>query len=105
VLIIDDTLCEHVGSLFEDVDRHYNHGEGNDPTAHNLVTSHYLSGRVHFPVDFRLYRRYEEFTRWASFVSKHFPGREIPNRQKERQRLHQEVDPVLFAKQSLQFSP
>ena len=24
-LILDDTLCEHVGSLFEYVDRHYNH--------------------------------------------------------------------------------
>ncbi len=30
-LLIDDTLCEHVGSLFEYVDRHYNHGEGSYP--------------------------------------------------------------------------
>ena len=27
VLLLDDTLCEHVGSLFEYVDRHYNHSE------------------------------------------------------------------------------
>ena len=25
-LVLDDTLCAHVGSLFEHVDRHYNHG-------------------------------------------------------------------------------
>ena len=32
-LIVDDTLCEHVGSLFAYVDRHYNHGDGSYPTA------------------------------------------------------------------------
>lgn len=95
-LIVDDTLCEHVGSLFEYVDRHYNHGDGSYPTAHNLVTSHYLSGAVRFPVDFRMYRRYEEFTDWVNFVKKHFPGREIPVRKKERQPFHKEVDTVLL---------
>ena len=38
-LILDDTLCEHVGSLFEYVDRHYNHCNQHYPDAHNLVTS------------------------------------------------------------------
>jgi SRSO17 transposase len=40
LLILDDTLCEHVGSLFDYVDRHYNHGEETYPLAHNPVTSH-----------------------------------------------------------------
>ena len=40
VLILDDTLCEHVGSLFDYIDRHYNHGEDTYPLAHNPVTSH-----------------------------------------------------------------
>lgn len=96
VLIVDDTLCEHVGNLFEYVDQHYNHGDGSYPTAHNLVTSHYLSGVVRFPVDFRLYRRYEEFTNWVAFVDKYFPGRQIPVRKKERQQFHKEIDPVLL---------
>ena len=96
VLIVDDTLCEHVGTLFAYVDQHYNHGDGSYPTAHNLVTSHYLNGLVRFPVDFRLYRRYEEFTGWVTFVGKHFPGRQIPARKKERQQFHKEVDPVLL---------
>jgi SRSO17 transposase len=95
-LILDDTLCEHVGSLFEYLDRHYNHGEDTYPLAHNPVTSHYVSGPVRFPVDLRLYRRYEDVTHWEEFVRQHFPGHEIPTRKKERARFHKEVDPVLL---------
>jgi DDE superfamily endonuclease len=95
-LILDDTLCEHVGSLFDYVDRHYNHGDATYPLAHNPVTSHYVSGPVRFPVALRLYRRYEECTRWEEFVRSHFPARPIPTQKKERARLHKAVDPVLL---------
>ena len=95
-LILDDTLCEHVGSLFEYVDRHYNHGDDTYPLAHNPVTSYYVSGPVRFPVDLRLYRRYEECTHWEEFVHKHFPDRLIPTKKKERTRLHKAVDPILL---------
>ncbi len=97
ILILDDTLCEHVGSLFEYIDRHYNHGDDTYPLAHNPVTSHYVSGPVRFPVDLHLYRRYEEFTRWETFVHKHVPDRVIPTKKKERTRFHKEVDPLLLA--------
>jgi hypothetical protein len=96
VLVLDDTLCEHVGSLFAHVDRHYNHGDGSYPLAHNPVTSFYVSGTVRFPLDLRLYRRYEEVTQWETFVAKHFPSQEIPKQKKERTRLHKVVDPVLL---------
>src|SRR5215831_15669738 len=96
VLILDDTLCEHVGSLFDYVDRHYNHGDAPYPLAHNPVTSHYVSGPVRFPVDLRLYRRYEELTQWEAFVHKHFPEQSIPTTKKDRARLHKAVDPVLL---------
>src|SRR5664280_2379349 len=96
VLVVDDTLCEHVGSLFEYVDRHYNHGDSTFPLAHNLVTSHYVSGAVRFPVDIRLYRRYEEVTRWEENVQRHFPDRTIPTTKKERQKFHKEVDAELL---------
>src|SRR5467141_3589971 len=95
-LILDDTLCEHVGSLFDYVDHHYNHGDDTYPLAHNPVTSHYLSGPVRFPVDLRLYRRYEECTRWEAFIHKHFPDRVIPTKKKERTRFHKAVAPVLL---------
>jgi len=96
VLILDDTLCDHVGSLFDYVDRHYNHGHDTYPLAHNPVTSYYVSGPVRFPVDLRLYRRYEELTQWEAFVHKHFPDRPIPTKKKERAQLHKAIDPVLL---------
>ncbi len=95
-LIFDDTLCEHVGSLFEYVDRHYNHCHQYYPLAHNLVTSHYLSGAVRFPIDLQIYRLTEEITLWAEFVSKHFPEQEIPQQKKERQKLHKLLDNKLL---------
>jgi hypothetical protein len=33
-LIFDDTLCEHVGRMFDYVDHHYNHGDATYPLAH-----------------------------------------------------------------------
>ena len=96
LVVIDDTLCEHVGSLFDYVDRHYNHGDGTYPLAHNPVTSFYVSGPVRFPLALRLYRRYEELTQWEATVTKHFPEVKIPRENKARNRLHTQVDPVLL---------
>jgi SRSO17 transposase len=95
-LVLDDTLCGHVGSLFEYVDRHYDHSQDRYPLAHNLVTSHYVSGAVRVPLEARLYRRYEERTDWEAFVKKHFPDRQVPTSKKERQRFHKEVGPILL---------
>jgi hypothetical protein len=78
------------------VDRHYNHGDGQYPLAHNLITSHYVNGKVRFPVDALLYRRYEEMTNWAEYVAKHFPGEEIPKKKKELTAFHKRVAPVLL---------
>ena len=93
---VDATLCEHVGSVFEDVARHYDHWEGRYPLGHNLVTTHCVSGAARCPLAVRLYRRYEEQTRWEEFVHKHFPEREIPTENKARTRLHKEVDETLL---------
>ena len=96
LLAIDDTLCEHVGSLFDSVDRHDNHRDGTYPLAHNPVTSCSVSGPVRFPVGLRLYRRDEELTQWEAVVAKHFPELQIPTERKARNRLHKQVDPVLL---------
>ncbi len=93
---IDDTMCEHVGNLFEYVDRHYNHTDKTYPIAHNLVTSHFVSGAVRFPVDYRLYRRYEEFTQWETHVTRLFPNEVIPKKKKERPRFRKQVEPTLL---------
>jgi hypothetical protein len=96
LVVLDDTLCEHVGSLFEFVDRHDNHGNGTYPLAHNPVTSFYVSGPGRFPLDLRLYRRDEELTQWEAAVAQHVPDLQIPTDKKRRNRLHQQVDPVLL---------
>jgi len=96
ILSLDDTLLEHVGSLFEYIAKHYNHSNGTYPLAHNLVTSHYVSGAVRFPVDWRLYRRYEECTQWEAYVQKHFPERDIPKKKKERNQFKKEVEATLL---------
>ena len=70
LLAIDDTLCEHVGSLLDHVDRHDKHSDGTYPLAHNPGTSFYVSGPVRFPLGVRLYRRYEELTQWEAAVAK-----------------------------------
>ena len=96
LIALDDTLCEHVGGLFDYVDRHYNHSDGTYPLAHNPVTSFYVSGSVRFPLGLRLYRRYEELTHWEAAVAKHFPDLPIPEGEKSENRLHKLVDPVLL---------
>jgi DDE superfamily endonuclease len=96
LVVLDDTLCEHVGSLFDHVDRHYNHSDGTYPLAHNPVTSLYVSGPVRFPLGLRLYRRYEELTQWEAAVAKHFPELPIPREKQARNRLHKQVDSVLL---------
>jgi hypothetical protein len=105
ILILDDTLCEHGGGLFDYVDRHANHGDAPYPRAHNPVTSHYVSGPVRFPVALRLSRRYEESTRWEAFGHQHFPDRPIPTQPKERARLQKTVAPVLRDAPDLQKLP
>lgn len=96
LVVLDDTLCEHVGSLFDHVDCHYNHSDGTYSLAHNPVTSLYVSGPVRFPLGLRLYRRYEELTQWEAYVAKHFPDLQISPEKKARNRLHKQVDPVLL---------
>lgn len=95
-LLLDDTLCEHVGSLFDHIARHYNHAEDTYPLAHNPITTHFLCGAVRFPVDLREYRRYEELTRWEEFIHDRFPEQEIPHDRPGRTRLHRRVDDILL---------
>ena len=95
LLILDDTLRESVGSLFDYGDRHYNHGEDTYPLAHNPVTSHDVSGPVRFPVALRLYRRYDALTPWETFVQQHSPDCPIPTTKQERARRHKDMASIL----------
>ena len=96
LLMLDATLGEHVGSLFDSVDRHDNPGDDPYPLAHTPVPSHSGSGPGRFPGDLRLSRRSEERTEWDTFGQQHFPGRPIPTTKKDRARLQKAVDPILL---------
>ncbi len=95
-LLIDDTLDEHVGTLMEHIARHYDHCEGSYKLAQNPVTSHYLRGRVSFPVDTRTYRNYDEVTNWEAHFRRHFPEVELPKKSKERTKLKQKYEKRLL---------
>ena len=95
-LSLDDTLCEHVGDLFEYVARHYDHSDGRYPQAHNPVTSHYGCGPVRFPVDLELYRRYDEFTNWESAVKKCQPDAQIPREAKAKAKFQRQIEKTLL---------
>jgi len=96
-LRIDETLDEHVGTLMEHIARHYDHCEGSYKLAQNPVTSHYLRGRVSFPVTLHPYRSYDEVTAWATHFRKHFPEVAIPKQSKERNKLKQHYEKRLLA--------
>lgn len=96
LVVLDDTLCEHVGSLFDYVDHHDHHGDGTYPLVHNPVTSFYVSGAVRFPLELCLYRRDEERTDGEATVAKHFPAIKRPSEQKARNRLHKQVEPMVL---------
>jgi hypothetical protein len=95
-LLIDDTLDEHVGTLMEHIARHYDHCEGSYKLAQNPVTSHYLRGRVSFPVETRSYRNYDEVTNWEAHFRQHFPEVELPKPRKERNKLKQKYEKRLL---------
>lgn len=94
IVVLEDTLCEHVSSLCDHVDRHYTPGDGTSPLAHNPVTSFSVSGPVRFPLGLRRSRRYEALTPWDAAVVRHVPALKIPTETKARNRLHTQVDPV-----------
>ena len=104
-LLLDDTLDEHTGNLMEHLARHYDHCDGSYKLGLNPVTSHYLRGRVSFPVELRSYRSYDEVTGWEEHFRRHFPTITMPQKSKPRNTLKRqyekrllEADPEFAAK-------
>src|SRR5712691_5109307 len=56
-LVIDDTLLEKSGEEMEGVGWYWDHSQGRHILAHNLVSSHYVTGKFHVPLDFEVYVR------------------------------------------------
>ena len=105
LLILDDTLGEQVGTLFDSGARPYNQGDDPYRLAPNPVTSPYGRGPVRFPVALRLYRRQEECTQGEPFVPKHFPARPIPRPKKDRARCPKAGAPLVLPEPDFQTLP
>ena len=96
ILMLDETLGEPVGKLFDSVDRHDDHGDDTYPLAHHPVTRHDVRGPVCLPLDLRVYRRDEARTHGEGFVRTHCPDRPSPTTQQERARRPKAMAPVLL---------
>lgn len=97
-LILDDTLDEHVGTMFEHIAKHYDHSEGSYKLAQNPVTSHYVRGAISFPIDFRTYLSYDDVTNWQEHMKKNFPQIKIPTQSKERNKVKKKYEAQLLEK-------
>jgi len=58
-LILDDTINKKTGLHMEDAGYHYDSSEGRAVWGHDLVTTHYVNGKVEYPVRLDLYVKKE----------------------------------------------
>jgi len=56
-LLIDDTLTHKTGKFFDGIGKFYDHVNENYTLGHQLVTSHFVGSRMHFPVGWKLYKQ------------------------------------------------
>ena len=54
-LIIDDAFLEKTGEDMEGVGWFWDHSQNKSILAHNVVSTHYIAGRFHVPLDFDIY--------------------------------------------------
>jgi hypothetical protein len=77
-VVLEATLGDHVGSLFDDVNRPSNPSDGTYPLAHTPVTSLSGSGPVRFPLGRRLSRRDAAMTPGEAWLTIVLPSRSPP---------------------------
>jgi len=58
-LILDDTINKKTGLHMEEAGYHYDSSEGRAVWGHDLVTTHYVNGKVEYPVRLDLYVKRE----------------------------------------------
>ena len=69
-IVIDDVFSEKSGENMEGVGWYYDHSQGKDILAHNIVGSHYFAGSFHVPLDFEIYRKRKDLQNKKEFRSK-----------------------------------
>ena len=51
ILAMDDTLSRKTGKHMENVGYHFDHAEGRQTLAHDILTTHLIKGRLSIPLD------------------------------------------------------
>jgi SRSO17 transposase len=63
IFVMDDTLSHKTGKHMEYAGYYFDHAEGRQTLAHDILTTHLVKGRLSIPLDFRVYVKEEEFKR------------------------------------------
>jgi SRSO17 transposase len=69
-LIVDDTFLEKTGEEIEGVGWYWDHSQNKSILAHNLVSTHYVTGRFHIPLDLEIYVKRKDCTDKKEFRTK-----------------------------------
>lgn len=69
-LVIDDTLSEKSGKHIEGVGWFHDTSQNKDILAHNIISSHYIAGKFHVPLDFEIYVKKEDCQDKSKFRTK-----------------------------------
>ena len=91
ILAMDDTLSHKTGKHMEYVGYYYDHAEGKQTLAHDiLTTTHLIKGRLSIPMDFRIYLKEEQLEDKNEFRDKNQMARELI------QKAHSKGIPFLY---------
>jgi SRSO17 transposase len=90
ILAMDDTLSHKTGKHMEYVGYYYDHAEGRQTLAHDILTTHLIKGRLSIPMDFRIYLKEEQLEDKNEFRDKNQMARELI------QKAHSKGIPFLY---------
>src|SRR5712692_4892416 len=77
ILAMDDTLSHKTGKHMEYVGYYFDHAEGKQTLAHDVLTTHLIKGRLSIPLDFRIYVKEEQLEDKNEFRDKNQMAREL----------------------------
>ncbi len=79
ILAMDDTLSHKTGKQMEYVGYYFDHAEGRQTLAHDVLTTHLIKGRLSIPLDCRVYLKEEQLPeeRKNEFRDKNQMAREL----------------------------
>jgi SRSO17 transposase len=81
-LVIDDFLSEKSGEHIEGVGWYWDNSQHKSILAHNIISSHYIAGTFHVPLDFDIYVKRKDCTDKSKFRTKMEIAKELISKAK-----------------------